>query len=48
LFGAFIIGDEIIVGKRQDKHLSFLDRAPSPSVACAWHGPSIWATSPRG
>jgi molybdopterin-biosynthesis enzyme MoeA-like protein len=24
LFGAFIIGDEIIVGKRQDKHLSFL------------------------
>jgi molybdopterin-biosynthesis enzyme MoeA-like protein len=24
LFGAFIIGDEIIVGKRQDKHLTFL------------------------
>jgi molybdopterin-biosynthesis enzyme MoeA-like protein len=24
LFGAFIIGDEILVGKRQDKHLSFL------------------------
>jgi len=24
LFGAYIIGDEIIVGKRQDKHLSFL------------------------
>jgi molybdopterin-biosynthesis enzyme MoeA-like protein len=24
LFGAFIIGDEIIVGKRQDKHLAFL------------------------
>ena len=24
MFGAFIIGDEIIVGKRQDKHLSFL------------------------
>lgn len=24
MFGAYIIGDEIIVGKRQDKHLSFL------------------------
>jgi len=24
LFGAYIIGDEIIVGKRQDKHLTFL------------------------
>lgn len=24
MFGAFIIGDEILVGKRQDKHLSFL------------------------
>jgi molybdopterin-biosynthesis enzyme MoeA-like protein len=24
LFGAFVIGDEILVGKRQDKHLSFL------------------------
>jgi len=24
LFGAFIIGDEIIVGKRQDKHLTFV------------------------
>jgi molybdopterin-biosynthesis enzyme MoeA-like protein len=24
LFGAFIIGDEILVGKREDKHLSFL------------------------
>ena len=24
MFGAFIIGDEIFVGKRQDKHLSFL------------------------
>jgi molybdopterin-biosynthesis enzyme MoeA-like protein len=24
VFGAFIIGDEIIVGKRQDKHLTFL------------------------
>jgi molybdopterin-biosynthesis enzyme MoeA-like protein len=24
LFGAYIIGDEILVGKRQDKHLSFL------------------------
>jgi molybdopterin-biosynthesis enzyme MoeA-like protein len=24
LFGAFIIGDEILVGKRQDKHLGFL------------------------
>src|SRR3979490_3045810 len=23
-FGAFIIGDEILVGKRQDKHLAFL------------------------
>jgi molybdopterin-biosynthesis enzyme MoeA-like protein len=27
LFGAFIIGDEILVGKRQDKHLSFLIEA---------------------
>jgi molybdopterin-biosynthesis enzyme MoeA-like protein len=24
LFGAFIIGDEILVGKREDKHLAFL------------------------
>ncbi|HUQ26661.1 MAG TPA: molybdopterin-binding protein [Burkholderiales bacterium] len=24
MFGAFIIGDEIIVGKRQDKHLTFV------------------------
>jgi molybdopterin-biosynthesis enzyme MoeA-like protein len=24
VFGAFIIGDEILVGKRQDKHLAFL------------------------
>jgi molybdopterin-biosynthesis enzyme MoeA-like protein len=24
LFGAYIIGDEILVGKRQDKHLAFL------------------------
>jgi molybdopterin-biosynthesis enzyme MoeA-like protein len=24
LFGAFIIGDEILVGKREDKHLSFI------------------------
>jgi molybdopterin-biosynthesis enzyme MoeA-like protein len=24
LFGAFIIGDELLVGKREDKHLSFL------------------------
>ena len=24
MFGAFIIGDEILVGKRQDKHLAFL------------------------
>ncbi|TMH98385.1 MAG: competence/damage-inducible protein A, partial [Betaproteobacteria bacterium] len=23
-FGAFIIGDEILVGKRQDRHLAFL------------------------
>jgi molybdopterin-biosynthesis enzyme MoeA-like protein len=27
LFGAFVIGDEILVGKRQDKHLSFLIEA---------------------
>jgi molybdopterin-biosynthesis enzyme MoeA-like protein len=27
LIGAFIIGDEILVGKRQDKHLSFLIEA---------------------
>ena len=27
MFGAFIIGDEILVGKRQDKHLSFLIEA---------------------
>lgn len=29
MFGAFIIGDEILVGKRQDKHLSFLIEALS-------------------
>ena len=27
MFGAFIIGDEILVGKREDKHLSFLIQA---------------------
>jgi molybdopterin-biosynthesis enzyme MoeA-like protein len=27
LFGAYVIGDEILVGKRQDKHLSFLIEA---------------------
>jgi len=27
LFGAYIIGDEILVGKREDKHLSFLIKA---------------------
>jgi molybdopterin-biosynthesis enzyme MoeA-like protein len=27
LFGAYIIGDEILVGKRQDKHLAFLIEA---------------------
>ncbi len=27
MFGAFIIGDEILVGKRQDKHLAFLIEA---------------------
>ena len=28
LFGAFIIGDELLVGKREDKHLSVPDRSP--------------------
>ena len=27
MFGAFIIGDELLVGKRQDKHLTFLIEA---------------------
>ena len=27
MFGAYVIGDEILVGKRQDKHLSFLIEA---------------------
>jgi molybdopterin-biosynthesis enzyme MoeA-like protein len=27
LFGAYVIGDEILVGKRQDKHLAFLIEA---------------------
>jgi len=27
LFGAYIIGDELLVGKREDKHLSFLIQA---------------------
>jgi molybdopterin-biosynthesis enzyme MoeA-like protein len=27
LFGAYVIGDEILLGKRQDKHLSFLIEA---------------------
>ena len=26
-FGALVIGDEILVGKRQDKHLSFIIQA---------------------
>jgi molybdopterin-biosynthesis enzyme MoeA-like protein len=26
-FGALVIGDEILVGKRQDKHLAFLIQA---------------------
>jgi len=29
LFGAYVIGDEILVGKRQDKHFSFLIEALS-------------------
>ena len=27
MFGAFIIGDELLIGKRQDKHLPFLIEA---------------------
>ncbi|HEX2651054.1 MAG TPA: molybdopterin-binding protein, partial [Burkholderiales bacterium] len=27
MFGAYVIGDEILVGKRQDKHFSFLIEA---------------------
>jgi len=37
LFGAYIIGDEILVGKREDKHLSFLIGALSKrGLRLAW------------
>ena len=37
MFGAFIIGDEILVGKRQDKHLAFLiDTLARRGLRLAW------------
>jgi len=37
LFGAYVIGDEILVGKRQDKHFSFLIEALSRrGLRLAW------------
>ena len=37
MFGAYIIGDEILVGKREDKHLSFLIGALSKrGLRLAW------------
>ena len=37
MFGAFIIGDEILVGKREDKHLSFLIAAlATRGLRLAW------------
>jgi molybdopterin-biosynthesis enzyme MoeA-like protein len=37
VFGAFIIGDELLVGKREDKHLGFLIRALSKrGLRLAW------------
>ena len=41
-FGAIIVGDEILVGKRQDKHLSFVIRALAQRglrlAWCEYHG----------
>lgn len=41
-FGAFVIGDEILVGKRQDKHLSFAIQALAARglrlAWCEYHG----------
>ena len=41
-FGAFVIGDEILVGKRQDKHMSFLIEALAKRglrlAWCEYHG----------
>ena len=41
-FGALIIGDEILVGKRQDKHLSFIIKALAQRglrlAWCEYHG----------
>src|SRR5262245_24839449 len=36
-FGAIVVGDEILVGKRQDKHLGFLIQAlASRGLRLAW------------
>ncbi len=41
-FGALVIGDEILVGKRQDKHLSFIIQALAQRglrlAWCEYHG----------
>src|ERR1043165_3001701 len=41
-FGAIIVGDEILVGKRQDKHLSFIIQALAKRglrlAWCEYHG----------
>ena len=38
MFGALIIGDELLVGKREDKHLSFLIRALAKRGLRLWWG----------
>ena len=41
-FGALVIGDEILVGKRQDKHLTFIIQALAQRglrlAWCEYHG----------
>jgi len=38
-FGALVIGDEILVGKRQDKHLSFaIGALAKRGLRLAWAG----------
>jgi hypothetical protein len=46
-FGVLVIGDEILVGKRQDKHLHSPSE-PSPNGVFAWPGPNTTGTTPRG
>jgi hypothetical protein len=45
-FGAIIIGDEILSGKRVDRHFAKVAELLS-SVVCAWPGSSTSATNGR-